>query len=82
MAEPTKNRKEWRMSRRCAGMVRRSYMLGRTPIKRLCFLMSEGYGIYSMGLCYRRRVKLSLGGRRVRVALFMIVVLQGVNKSC
>lgn len=52
MAEPTKNRKEWRMSRRCAGMVRRSYMLGRTPIKRLCFLMSEGYGIYSMGLCY------------------------------
>lgn len=82
MAELTKNRKEWRMSRRCAGMARRSYMLGRTPIKRLRFLMNEGYGTYSMGLCYRRWAKLSLGGRRVRVALFMIVVLQGVNKSC
>lgn len=82
MAELTKNRKEWRMSRRCAGVARRSYMLGRTPIKRLRFLMNEGYGIYSMGLCYRRRLKLRLGGRKVRVALFMIVVLQGVNKSC
>lgn len=77
-----RNRKEWRMSRRCAGVARRSYMLGRTPLKRLGFLMSEGYGIYSMGLCYRRRLKLRLGGRKVRVALFMIVVLQGVNKSC
>lgn len=82
MAELTKNRKEWRMSRRCAGVVRRSYMLARTPIKRLRFLMNEGYGTYSMGLCYRRRLKLRLGGRKVRVALFMIVVLQGVNKSC
>lgn len=83
MAELTKNRKEWRMSRRCAGVARRSYMLGRTPIKRLRFLMNEGYGTYSMGLCYRRRLKLRLGGRKVRVALFMIVVLQGVvNKSC
>lgn len=82
MTELTKKRKEWRMSRRCAGVARRSYMLGRTPIKRLRFLMNEGYGIYSMGLCYRRRLKLRLGGRKVRVALFMIVVLQGVNKSC
>lgn len=82
MAELTKNRKEWRMSRRCAGVARRSYMLGRTPIKRLRFLMNEGYGTYSMGLCYRRRLKLRLGGKKVRVALFMIVVLQGVNKSC
>lgn len=83
MTKLTKNRKEWRMSRRCAGMARRSYMLGRAPIKRLRFLMNEGYGIYSMGLCYRRRLKLRLGGRKVRVALFMIVVLQGeVNKSC
>lgn len=83
MAELTKNRKEWRMSRRCAGVARRSYMLGRTPIKRLRFLMNEGYGTYSMGLCYRRRLKLRLGGRKVRVALFTIVVLQGVmNKSC
>lgn len=31
MAELTKNRKEWRMSRHCAGVARRSYMLGRTP---------------------------------------------------
>lgn len=82
MAELTKNRKEWRMSRRCAGVARRSYMLGHMPIKRLRFLMNEGYGTYSMGLCYRRRLKLRLGGRKVRVALFMIVVLQGVNKSC
>lgn len=77
MAELTKNRKEWRMSRRCAGVARRSYMLGRTPIKRLRFLMNEGYGTYSMGLCYRRQLKLRLGGRKVCVALFMIVVLQG-----
>lgn len=82
MAKTAENYKKWRMSRRCAGVVRRSYMLGRTPIKRLRFLMSEGYGTYSMGLCYRRRLKLRLGGRKVRVALFMIVVLQGVNKSC
>lgn len=82
MNELLKKRKEWRMSRRCAGVARRSYMLGRTPIKRLRFLMNEGYKINSMGLCYRRWVKLRLGGRKVRVALFMIVVLQGVNKSC
>jgi hypothetical protein len=76
MAEPTKNRKEWRMSRRCAGVARRSYMLGRTPIKRLRFLMNEGYGTYSMGLCYRRRLKLRLGGRKVRVANYIIVVVK------
>ena len=83
MVELTKNRKEWRMSRRCAGVARRSYILARTPIKRLRFLMNEGYGTYSMGLCYRRWAKLRLGGRKVRVALFTIVVLQGeANKSC
>lgn len=85
MAELTKNRKEWRMSRRCAGVVRRSYMLARTPIKRLRFLMNEGYKINSMGLCYRRWTKLRLGGRKVRVALFAIVVLRkarGVSESC
>ena len=76
MDELTKNRQEWRKSRHCAGVVRRSYMLGRTPIKRLSFLMNEGYKINSMGLCYRRWAKLRLGGRRVCVALFMIVVLQ------
>lgn len=76
MAELTKNRKEWRMSRRCAGVARRSYMLGRTPIKRLCCLMNEGYKINSMGLCYRRWLKLSLGGRRVRVANYIIVVVK------
>ena len=76
MAEPTKNRKEWRMSRRCAGVARRSYMLGRPPIKRLRFLMNEGYGTYSMGLCYRRRLKLRLGGRKVRVANYIIVVVK------
>lgn len=83
MAESIKNRQEWRKSRHCAGVRRRSYMLGRAPIKRLRFLMNEGYKINSMGLCYRRWLKLRLGGRKVRVALFMIVVLQGVmNKSC
>ena len=83
MAKTAENYKKWRMNRRGAGVVRRSYMLGRTPIKRLRFLMNEGYKINSMGLCYRRWVKLRLGGRKVRVALFMIVVLQGgVNKSC
>lgn len=77
MAKTAENYKKWRMNRRGAGVVRRSYMLGRTPIKRLRFLMNEGYKINSMGLCYRRWVKLRLGGRKVRVALFMIVVLQG-----
>lgn len=76
MNELLKKRKEWRMSRRCAGVARRSYMLGRTPIKRLRFLMNEGYKINSMGLCYRRWAKLRLGGRKVRVALFVIVVLK------
>lgn len=76
MAELTKNRKEWRMSRRCAGVARRSYMLGRTPIKRLHFLMNEGYRVNSMGLCYRRWAKLRLGGRRVRVARYIIVVVK------
>ncbi len=71
-----KNRKEWRMSRRCAGVARRSYMLGRTPIKRLHYLMDEGYKINSMGLCYYRWLKLSLGGRRVRVANYIIVVVK------
>lgn len=77
MDKTAENYKKWRMSRRCAGVVRRSYILGRTPIKRLRFLMNEGYKINSMGLCYRRWAKLRLGGRKVRVALFMIVVLQG-----
>ena len=76
MNELLKKRKEWRMSRRCAGVARRSYMLGRTPIKRLRFLMNERYKINSMGLCYRRWAKLRLGGRKVRVALFVIVVLK------
>lgn len=83
MAKTMKNYKEWRRSRRNAGVVRRSYMLARTPIKRLHFLMNEGYRTSSMCLYYRRWLKLRLGGRKVRVALFMIVVLQGeVNKSC
>lgn len=76
MNELLKNRKEWRMSRRCAGVVRRSYVLARTPAKRLRFLMNEGYGIYSMGLCYRRRLKLRLGGRKVCVARYIIVVVK------
>lgn len=37
MAESIKNRQEWRRSRRNAGVVRRSYMLGRAPVKRLHF---------------------------------------------
>lgn len=76
MDKTAENYKKWRMSRRCAGVVRRSYILGRTPIKRLRFLMNEGYKINSMGLCYRRWAKLRLGGRKVRVALFVIVVLK------
>lgn len=76
MTELTKNRKEWRMSRRCAGMARRSYILGRAPLKRLCFLMDEGYKIDSVGLCYRRWLKLRLGGRRVSVANYIIVLVK------
>lgn len=76
MAEPIKNRQEWRKSRHCAGVARRSYMLGRAPLKRLCFLMDEGYKIDSMGLCYRRWLKLRLGGRRVCVANCIIVVVK------
>lgn len=51
MAELTKNRKEWRMSRRCAGVIRRSYVLARTPAKRLRFFQYEGYCRNSMGDC-------------------------------
>lgn len=76
MTELTKNRKEWRMSRRCAGVARRSYMLGRTPIKRLRFLMNEGYKTNSMGLCYRRCLKVKLGSRKVCVAIRVIVVVR------
>lgn len=82
MAELTKNRKEWRKSRHDAGVARRSYMLGRAPIKRLHFLMNEAYRTNCMGLCCYRRLKLRLGNRRVCMARFTIVVLQGVNKSC
>lgn len=77
MSVEAKNRKEWRKSRHCAGVARRSYMLGRAPLKRLCFLMDEGYKIDSMGLCYRRWLKLRLGGRRVIVANYIIVVVRG-----
>lgn len=76
MTKLTKNHKEWRMSRHCAGVARRSYILGRAPLKRLCFLMDEGYKIDSMGLCYRRWLKLRLGGRRVSVANYIIVIVK------
>ncbi len=74
MAELTKNRKKWRMSRRFAGVVRRSYMLARTPAKRLRFWMDAGYRINSVGLCYLRWLKLRLGSRKVYVANYIIVV--------
>lgn len=80
MAELTKNRREWRMSRRCAGLVRRSYMLARTPIKRLCFWMDKGYRINSVGLCYRRWVKLRLGSRKVCIVNYIIVVVKEEEK--
>lgn len=48
-------------------------MVGKTRITTLA---------YDIGMGYSCRLKLRLGGRKVRVALFMIVVLQGVNKSC
>lgn len=76
MTKLTKNRKEWRMSRRCAGVARRSYILGRAPLKRLRFLMNEGYKINSMGLCYQRRLKLRLSNRKVCVVRFIIVVVK------
>lgn len=76
MNELLKNRKEWRMSRRCAGVVRRSYVLARTPAKRLRFFQYEGYCRNSMGLCYQRRLRLKLGGRKVCVARYIIVVVK------
>lgn len=73
MAELTKNRKEWRMSRHCAGVARR-YILTRTPAKRLSFFQHEGYCLNSMGLCYQRRLKLRLSSRKICVARYIIVV--------
>lgn len=68
---------KWRVERHSAGVKRRSYILGRTRIKRMHFLMNEAYSTNCMGLCYCRRLKLRLGNRRVCMVRFAIVVLQG-----
>lgn len=78
MAKTAENYKKWRMSRRCAGVVRRSYVLAHTPAKRLRFFQYEGYRRNSMGLCYQRRLRLKLGGRKVCVARYIIVVVKEV----
>lgn len=80
MAEPTKNYGKWRASRHVAGVHRRYRMLTHIPFRRLHLLTSEGYRITFMSfkeLCYRRWLKLRLGGRKVRVALYIIVVEKG-----
>lgn len=71
-----KSRKKWRMNRRGAGVVRRSYVLARTPAKRLRFFQYEGYCRNSMGLCYQRRLKLRLSNRKICVARYIIVVVK------
>lgn len=71
---------KWRMERHSAGVKRRSYILGRTRIKKMHFLMNETYRTNCMGLCYCRRLKLRLGSRRMCMARFTIVVLQGGKK--
>lgn len=76
MVKTAENYKKWRMSRRCAGVVRRSYVLARTPAKRLRFFQYEGYCRNSMGLCYQRRLRLKLGGRKVCVARYIIVAVK------
>lgn len=68
---------KWRIERHNAGVKRRCCILRRTRIERMHFLINEGYRTNFMGLCYRRRLKLKLGGRRVCVAFYTIVVLQG-----
>ena len=76
MVKTAENYKKWRMSRRCAGVVRRSYVLARTPAKRLRFFQYEGYCRNSMGLCYQRRLRLKLGGKKVCVARYIIVAVK------
>lgn len=77
MAEPTKNYGKWRASRHVAGVHRRYRMLTHIPFRRLHLLTSEGYRITFMSfkeLCYRRCLKVKLGGRKVCVAIRVIVV--------
>lgn len=66
---------KWRVERHSAGVKRRSYILGRTRIKRMYFLINEGYRINFMWLCYCRRLKLRLGSRKVIVARVIIVAI-------
>lgn len=71
---------KWRMARHGAGVKRRSYILGRTQIKRMHFLLNEGYRTNFMGLCYCRRFKLRLGSRKVCVARVIIVAIGRESK--
>ncbi len=71
---------KWRMERRSAGVRRRYRLLTHLPFKRLHFLINEGYKVNFMGLCYCRRFNLRLGSRKVCMARFTIVVLQGGKK--
>lgn len=76
MTKLTKNRKEWRVSRHCAGAKRRYRTLTHIPFKRLRFFQREGYCINSMGLCYQRQLKLRLGNRKVCAIRYIIVVVK------
>ena len=77
MTKPDENRSKWRILRHGAGMKRRIRKLAHMPLKRLKFFKYSGYCISEMRLCYRRRLKLRLGSRRVCVASHTIVALQG-----
>lgn len=58
-------------------VIKREYQCprcGKVLLKRLRFFRSEGYCLYSMGLCYQRRLKLCLGSRKVCVVRYIIVV--------
>lgn len=65
---------KWRIERRSAGTRRKYCKFVHMPLKRLRFFRSEGYCLYSMGLCYQRRLKLCLGSRKVCVVRYIIVV--------
>ena len=74
--KPDESRNMWRISRHGAGVQRRILKLTHGPLKRLRCFQHEGYCRNSMGLCYQRRLKLSLSNRKICVVRYIIVVVK------
>lgn len=67
MAELTKNRKEWRMSRHRAGVARRSYMLGRKQGRMMCFTARRIYRFEMVRWRITFCLRIHLYGRKICV---------------